>query len=253
MVAIGSWAPPVREAVGEHQVVHMTASASGAAAGIAWAAGVLPERYASPSRIAGILETLGKPAAAKYLRNKLPTDTKARSGDVGEILGVQYAEQELGYRAIARFRWKDHPNMAMRGDDIIGIRTPRSGTIEFLKGEIKSRLRLSSTTVAEADEALRGDEGRPSPHALEFVADRLHDQGEDDLARLIDAALLAHGIGEDQVVQLLFTFTENDPRTALRNNTKAYNKGVRRYAVGLQVPNHQQFIIDVYAKVIADA
>lgn len=139
MVAIGSWAPPVHEAVGEHQVVHMVASTSGAATGIAWAAGVLPERYASPSRVAGILENLGKPAAARYLRNKLPTDMKARSGDVGEILGVQYAEQELGYRTIARFRWKDHPNMAMRGDDIIGIRTPISGPIELLKGEIKSR------------------------------------------------------------------------------------------------------------------
>lgn len=253
MVAIGSWAPPAHEVVGEHRVVHLAASISGAATGIAWVAGALPERYASPSRIAGVLENLGKPAAAKYLRNKLPTDMKARSGDVGEVLGVHYAEQELGYRAIARFRWKDHPNMAMRGDDVIGIRTPISGSIEFLKGEIKSRLQLSSTTVAAADKALRGDDGRPSPHALEFVADRLHEQGEDDLARLIDAALLVHGIGEDQVVQLLFIFTENDPRAALRKNTNAYDEGVRRHAVGLQVPDHQQFIADVYAKVIADA
>ena len=46
-----------------------------------------------------------------------------RSGDLGEIYATEWIDAHSGgYRApIKRLRWKDHRNMAMRGDDVIGI------------------------------------------------------------------------------------------------------------------------------------
>ena len=143
--------------------------------------------------------------------------------------------------------------MSMRGDDLVGARVGTSGALELLKGEAKSRATLGAATVTDADGALRRDRGRPSPHALSFVADRLHELGEHTLANLIDEAQLSTGITQRQVVQLLFTFTGNDPRSLLRANTTAYRGRVKRLAVGLQVSGHQTFIANVYTKAIADA
>ena len=46
-----------------------------------------------------------------------------RSGDLGEIYATEWIDSsERRLRApIKRLRWKDHRNMAMRGDDVIGI------------------------------------------------------------------------------------------------------------------------------------
>lgn len=248
-----SWATSTDEALGSHLLRHLVASVRSVDSAVAWAASVVPGEYVDPARMARILTDAGKPVAAAYLKDKLPCGKKSRSGDLGEILGKRFVTDELGYRATCRLRWKDHREMAMRGDDIIGVRTNATGTVEFLKGEVKSRAQLKTATVVEADRALRSDMGRPSPHALAFVADRLDEQGEEKLARAIINAQLVQGIASKQVKQLLFTFTGSDPRNLLRTNTQAYRGAVRRLAVGLQVPDHQGFVARVYAEVIADA
>ena len=252
MVNMRAWSTLTDEKVGQHHLQHLTAEESDLPQGVAWAAAAVPGQYASPQRIAGILEKLGKDAAAKYIEHKLPAGTRARSGDLGEILGSTFAGEELGYLGITRLRWKDHREMAMRGEDIIGVKPNGNHTVEFLKGEIKSRVRLGKATVEEADFALRKDRGRPSPHALEFIADRLHEDGEDELGGLIDKGLLVTGLAQRQVVHLLFTFPGNDPRSLLRNNLKAYSGRIRQFAVGIQIPDHQEFISAVYNRVISN-
>lgn len=254
MASLRSWVTSTEAQVGAHLLQHFVADRDeDVRAGVEWAAAALPAAYASPERIAGILEDLGKPAAADYLRNKLPTRKGLRSGELGEVIGTDFARKELGYTAIAKLRWKDHREMAMRGDDMIGIRVPEDGPLEFLKGEAKSRASLDAKTVEDADRALRADNGLPSSHSLVFVADRLRDQGDDALAGLIYKAQLDQGISPRQVEQLLFTFTGNNPCAHLRTNTEGYREPVRRFAVGLQVRGHQAFVAAVYAKAIADA
>ena len=253
-MSLQSWVTCGEEQVGAHLLRHMVPTRTeDLSAGVAWAAGVVPAAYAKPERIARVLERLGKPAAATYLRGKLPTWKNIRSGDLGEIIGAHYATSELGYVTVHRLQWKDHREMAMRGDDIIGVRAPENGPVELLKGEAKSSVSLKTATVKAADRALRSNSGKPSPHALAFIADRLHEQGDHELADLIDDAQLMKPITRRQVEQMLFTFTGNDPRNLLRTNTQAYRGRVRRLAVGLQVRDHQQFIADVYGKADADA
>ncbi|MFL0535447.1 Hachiman antiphage defense system protein HamA [Micrococcus luteus] len=253
MAPFSSWTTSTREPLSRHTLVHMVASPATVARGVDWAAAQISDQYASPGRIATILTELGKPAAAAYLEGKLPSSKRTRSGDLGEIIGAQYAVRELGFRVVERLRWKDHREMSMRGDDLVGVRAATDGSLELLKGEAKSRATLGTETVLGADLALKRDQGRPSPHALSFVADRLHELGEHALGNLIDDAQLTTGINQRQVVQLLFTFTGNDPRNLLRTNTTAYRGRIRRLAVGLEVSKHQAFIADVYSKAIADA
>jgi hypothetical protein len=252
MTNISEWSTLTDEKVGRHHLQHVTTDPADLPKGVEWAAAALPEQYASPKQIARRMKMLGKEAAAKYIANKLPVTKRARSADLGEILGSAFADENLGYSVIARLRWKDHREMAMRGEDIIGVRPSAKHDAEFLKGEVKSRARLAKNAVDDAEIALDKDNGRPSAHALEFIADRLHEEGEDDLADLIDRATLASGISRAQVAHLLFTFSGNDPRTLLRDNLSAYKGQIRRLAVGMQVQEHQKFIADAYGQVIAD-
>jgi hypothetical protein len=66
---------------------------------------------------------LGKTAAAALIQGKLPTTKQIRFGDLGEIYATEWIDAHSGsYRApIKRLRWKDHRNMAMRGDDVIAM------------------------------------------------------------------------------------------------------------------------------------
>lgn len=216
-------------------------------------AAIVPEHYATPEQVARILESLGKPAAADYLRGKLPQDVKIRSGDFGEILATEFINESTNFNApIKRLRWKDHRNMALRGDDVIGISVPGGGArVEFLKSEVKSRKALSNSVVAEAREALNDNGGLPSPHALAFVSDRLNETGQKEFADVILRAQLIDGISEQQVQHLLFTISGNTPTAYLKTDLENYDGAIQQNSVGVHITKHQEFIAAVFDTVEA--
>lgn len=236
-----------------HEIRHLMVREQDAQAGIDLIAELVPRAYADPARVSRILRKFGKEKSARYLENKLPTDNKSRSGDLGEIVGASFVSSQLGYHVINRLWWKDHRNMAMRGDDLIGIREDTTGALEFLKGEVKSRLKMTASVIKEADDALCKDNGRPAPHSLSFIADRLYELDEQTLSDRILEAQLSESIQDGNSTQLLFTFSGNSSMTLLETNTEQYRGQIKRFAVGIQIPEHQSFIRNVFEKVIEDA
>jgi len=215
---------------------------------------IVPEHYETPEQVVRILALFGKPAAANYLRGKLPEEKKIRSGDFGEIMATEFINECTSFNApIKRLRWKDHRNMALRGDDVIGITVPDDGSsIEFLKSEVKSRLSLVPKAVRDAREALNNDGGLPSPHALSFVSDRLRDIGQPELADAILRAQLIDGISEQQVQHLLFTISGNTPDACLKADLENYAGAIEQNSVGVHITKHQEFIATVFEKVEAN-
>ena len=211
-------------------------------------ASIVPAHYASTERVANLLKRLGKRAAAEYILKKLPKSKALRSGDLGEILATSYVAERTDYKPMLnKLRWKDHREMAMRGDDLIAVKVnPETKMLGFLKGEVKSRVALSKGVISEARKALRQDNNRPSPHALSVIVDRLHELGKTDLANAIDDLQLKQGIKLSQIEHLLFAVSENDPSGLLKNDLLAYKGQVHQHSVGLQIQGHQKFISDVY-------
>ena len=209
---------------------------------------IVPDHYIAPESIARTLERLGKPAAAAKLRAKLPQTKNLRSGDLGEILATEYIDSQTEFDVpIRKLRWHDHREMAMRGDDVIGIMMPNNGPRpHFLKTEAKSRMALGRQVLNEARDALDDDEGRPAPHALAFVADRLREGGNIGLADIIDDAQWKQGISIQQMKHLLFTFTRRNPDNLQKEILEAYDGDIEQHAAGLRVTTHQQFIADVF-------
>lgn len=214
--------------------------------------GVLPDYYVDPQSIAGTLARLGKSAAAQKLLTKIPEVKNIRSGDIGEILASDYIEESLGFNVpIRKLRWRDHRNMAMRGDDVIGIIVDQQQqTIKFLKAEAKANKKLGRGILEDARKELDLDDGFPAPHALEFVAERVRETGNQALSDLIEKVQLVDGIRANQVEHLLFTFTASNPGTLQKESLDAYDGNIKQTSVGFRVTDHQELIAGVYQGVI---
>ncbi len=214
----------------------------------------LPDHYAGPEQVAHVLERLGKEAAAQYLRQKLPTKPSLRSGDLGEIFATEYIEERTDFSApVKRLRWRDHREMAMRGDDVIGLRpATEERPINFLKVEAKSEAALTTRTVKKARGALDGDGRLPSQHSLTFIADRLREMGEEELSDAILNAQLVDGITAAHVQHLLFTFSGNDPNNFLQADLMGCGVEIPQTSVGLRIADHQNFIRRVFEEVFSE-
>lgn len=199
--------------------------------------------YVDPAMTAKRMESLGAPKTAALVREKFPTRKNARSGDLGEILATETAELELDYGVpVRRLRWKDGREMALRGDDIIGVAHDRKGSLLILKGESKSRTTLSTNVLNEAGGALDSDRGRPTRHSTLFVAERLREMGDDELAEELEEAVLA-SFRDVGVSHMLFVLTGGPPKNLLAAHLKgAARKRRVRHAVGVRVRDYANFI-----------
>ena len=177
-----------------------------------------------------------------------------RSGDVGEAIAADYIEEYTSFEVpIKKLRWRDHREMAMRGDDIIGIMVQPGGqTVKFLKAEAKSVMSLSSATLAGARKELDTNLGLPTPHALAFVIDRIRENGNQQLSDLLEKVQLKDGIKISQVEHLLFTFTESNPNGLQRSDLQNYTGRIRQSSVGFKVQpgTHQDLISKVYEGIL---
>ncbi|WP_315707340.1 MULTISPECIES: Hachiman antiphage defense system protein HamA [unclassified Bradyrhizobium] len=255
MVNFPDWCHTADSKVGTSYIRILAGDPSRLAAGVSATAAVVPSHYAAEERIATVLRRLGKPEAARFIEEKLPTSKSIRSGDLGEILATEWIASQGGYDVpIKRLRWKDHRNMAMRGDDVIGLkRDPNTGALLFLKTEAKSRVSLSAGVIGEARKGLDKDGGRPSAHALAFIADRLAELGNDALADAILDAQLKSTIPLQSVLHLTFTFSGNDPQPHLTTALQGYGGPVAQWGVGLRIDGHASFVAAVYDQVINNA
>ena len=207
---------------------------------------IVRSHYVTPEVTAERLAALGAPQTAALLKEHLPTLKRARSGDLGEIVATEIAECRLAYQVpVRRLRWKDGREMALRGDDIVGLARGASNKLRFLKGESKSRATLATAALDEAAEALDRDRGRPSRHSVLFVADRLREQGQDDLAKDLEEAVL-HSFRDCTVEHLLFVLTGSDPGLLMSKHLKACPKKRRRHGIALRIKDHGRFIDQLF-------
>lgn len=252
MISFSDWSAEELEDVGRHALFLLTVTQANIDTARDLAVDAVPDHYTSPEHVARIFQKLGKEAVAEFLRTNLPARASLRSGDLGEIFATEYIDERTEFSApVKRLRWKDHREMAMRGDDVIGIHLPEEGErTRFLKVEAKSEASLKTRTVEKARDALDGDNGLPSSHALSFMSQRLTEMGREELADAIDYAQLKDRIAAGQVDHMVFAFSGNDPGEFLRTNLENYGGPIRQRSVGLRINQHQEFIVSVFNGVL---
>jgi hypothetical protein len=205
--------------------------------------------YYEPKYLAARIKKFGLVKAAKALEALLPQTPKARSGQLGEILAAEAVSAILPAFQVPlkRLRWRDGRETAMRGEDVIGISREKK-RVRFLKGESKSRETLTPAVVEEARVALKANRGRLSQHAMGFMADRLREMGEEDLALVFEEYLVEKTVAAEDLVHLIFGLSGNDASGALEADLKAYTGKIEQHAVNLRIDDHQKFIGSIYKK-----
>ncbi|MBX3394286.1 MAG: DUF1837 domain-containing protein [Phycisphaerae bacterium] len=189
-----------------------------------------------------LIERMGDlPETAAFIRNKIPTGTRTRSGDLGEILASEYIDQCTEFTVpIKRLRWKDDRETTMRGNDVIAL-CKRSEHFAILKAESKSRATLGESVITEAIEGLEKHSGRPNPSSLAFISARLREQARDAEAAIFEG-LQRRPPRKGALEHLVFTFSGNDAAAHLRKHAQVKRGAIRRHVVGCVVERHQDFI-----------
>jgi hypothetical protein len=210
--------------------------------------------YDKLDRVAEDVARLGYEKAATILATRMPKSATARSGDMGEILASELASDHLGYRIpVKRLRFKDGREMALRGDDFIGVIVGEDDEIRLLKGESKSRKMLEKTPIAEGREVLDRDDGRCTPESLLFVADRLLESPHADdqaLGRVLRDEIGTKSLPPGRIAHMLFTFSGNAPPPSLQADLDAASTNRDHYSVNLRIEDHAEFIEKAFLEAV---
>lgn len=83
MTKFKEWCDETTTAVSTHTLHLLAADPARQTHAVKVIANAVPEYYAAPARIAGILKKLGKSEAAKFVEEKLPTSPSIKSGSQG--------------------------------------------------------------------------------------------------------------------------------------------------------------------------
>jgi hypothetical protein len=221
---------------------------------------VLPElcartrsHYVSDEEIAAFLEALDYPEAAGIVRENYPEGATGRSGDLGEILCAELIEEWCAFSVpIRKLRYKDHREQAMRGEDVIGIRHDDENRLCLLKAEAKSAQSLSTDTVIAARQGLDANSGRPTSHALIYLARKLLDIGgeQEALAKELLQEAARRAVPKTRVSHCLFTITGNAAGDMIDDDFADADGDRDQFIVHIRIPKHGEFVAEVYDAVV---
>jgi hypothetical protein len=193
-----------------------------------------------------IVQAGGYSKSAKIIANSLPTNKRTRSGDLGELLATEYLNSETSFVVpIKKLRWKSDREMAMHGNDVIGVDT-KTKPVQVLKGECKSRAAFGKATVEEAATSLDLHEGRPNPSTLAFITKRLYEEKRDAEAKIFQDLQAEVAISPKNLRHLIFVLSGNDPSKHLANGPKSKHAGIKRENAAIVIADHGAFIASVY-------
>ena len=205
--------------------------------------------YDDLQQIADDVRQLGYPGAAAILGERLPRTKRARSGEMGEILATEFIGAQTEFRVpVRRLRYKDGREMALRGDDFIGVGEDEQERLCLLKGESKSRRALTPAVISEARQRLSSDDGRPTPISMLFTADRLLQSRnkDEELGRKIRNEVALRAVPSGRITHALFTLSENNSGDELEKDLAAADDSHRHVSAGMQVEDHREFISEIY-------
>ena len=206
--------------------------------------------YDKLEQIADDVGRLGFPGASAILKERMPRTSRERSGEIGEILAAEFVEYHTDFWVpVRRLRYKDGREMALRGDDFLGVDEDENERLALLKGESKSRRFMSNAVVRDARERLAADDGRPTPISLLFVADRLlesGDEGERSLGRRIRDEVVNKTVRPRRITHGLFALSGNVADAIVGADLVAADGVHSHLSISFRVTDHGAFVREIF-------
>jgi len=120
-----------------------------------------------------------------------PSNPTTRKGNLAEVVLAEYLTASSGLAVpIYRLRYNPNVNQSMKGDDVLAFDLD-ADPVRIVVGEAKFRSKPSRQTVVDIGEALEKARAAGLPVSLQFVAERLFEEGDDELGeRILECAAL---------------------------------------------------------------
>jgi hypothetical protein len=123
--------------------------------------------------------------------SRFPTNNATRKGNLAEIVLAEYIVASRGMALpVYRLRYNPNVDQSMKGDDVLAFDLDAKPA-RIVIGEAKFRGVSSTAAVKEIVEGLLRSHEGGVPASLQFVADRLFEDGQVEIAgRILDCARL---------------------------------------------------------------
>lgn len=189
------------------------------------------------------MKRLGLEAEQVRLR-RFPTNPTTRKGNLAEVVLAEYIVAACGtHLPVYRLRYNPNVDQSMKGDDVLAFDLD-SDPVRIVVGEAKFRGASSTAAVREIVEELVHSYNGGIPASLQFVADRLFEEGKTELGkRVFDCAQLfvLGRLRIDYVGMLL-----SDERAHDRVHHATPNSLHRLAMISLGVPDPDTLVDDCY-------
>lgn len=182
--------------------------------------------------------------------NLLPKSDTTQKGNLGEIVLIEYLKESRGFTPyIHKLHYNPNPEQSMKGDDVLMF-NPNDINAEVLYGECKFRRIPTSKVVGEIVGNLEGL--KKLPISLNFVANRMSEAGEHDLAeQIIDLQVKIYN-GEVPVTNVGFLISKSSKRvdhgTSAIVESNLDTSNPRLVMISLGVENPEDIVTRAFQK-----
>lgn len=178
----------------------------------------------------------------------LPKNESTQKGNLGEIVLIEYLKASRGFAPIVhKLTYNPNTNQAMKGDDVLMFNLDDLNS-EVIYGECKFRGTPSKEVVKDIIGNLEG--AKRLPISMEFVANRLSEMGNEDMADRITELhfqIVANVVPVTNVGFLISTKSatpSKDTFLTVENHTSSTNS--RLVMVSLGVDDPEQIVTEAF-------
>lgn len=168
---------------------------------------------------------------------RFPTNPSTQKGNWGEILLAEYLVSSCATQLpVYRLRYNPNVDQSMKGDDVLAFDLD-SNPVRILVGEAKFRATPSKKVVEEMVEALSKSHFAGIPTSLGFIADRLFEQGNEELGEKVEQCNLLFAQGRVQVDHVGLLISNTHAAAHVRRNARTSVQRLAVMSLALNNPN----------------
>ena len=155
---------------------------------------------------------------AKCLTKRFPTNSDTQKGNWAEIFLAEYISAACNAQLpVYRLRYNPNIEQSMKGYDVLAFDLD-SDPIRIIVGEAKFRGTPSKEAVLDIVTTLERSCLAGVPVSLQFVADRLFDEGQENLGRRVEECSDLFALGKLRLDHVgLLVSNENASKHVMRN------------------------------------
>jgi hypothetical protein len=181
------------------------------------------------------LRALGYPIDEANIR-RFPTSDTTRKGNLAEVFLAEYICAASGASLpVYRLRYNPNVEQSMKGDDVLAFDFT-SKRLRIIIGEAKFRGTPSKKAIQDIVSGLVRSHQAGLPASLQFVADRLYEQNNIDLADRVEDCSIKMAQGRLDLSYVGLLLSDDNSKSKVNEHTTADLRSLVMISLGIDAP-----------------